>query len=177
MVAGIGFGLLFVFLDRTSDDSGVWPLLIAQVTSLPIVVSIVCARHLAFPPPRHVVAVLVGAGALAVAQRRLPGRHPEGLLSLVAVVTSLYPASTVVLATVLDVERIEPPAGGWSRARRRRADARRRRLSVTREPSMAATAASIDRRRMSTIVSISPSVTVSGHPIITASSTGPEPAG
>ena len=38
VVAGIGFGLLFVFLDQTSDDSGVWPLFIAQLTSLPIVV-------------------------------------------------------------------------------------------------------------------------------------------
>ena len=30
----------------------------------------------------------------------------EGLLSLVAVITSMYPASTVVLATVLDHERL-----------------------------------------------------------------------
>ena len=41
VVAGVGFGLLFVFLDRTSDDSGLWPLLIAQVTSLLIARTIV----------------------------------------------------------------------------------------------------------------------------------------
>ena len=39
VVAGAGFGLLFVFLDRTSEASGFWPLLIGQLTTLPIVVS------------------------------------------------------------------------------------------------------------------------------------------
>ncbi len=36
-LAGAGFGLLFVFLDRTSDESGFWPLFIGQLTTLPIV--------------------------------------------------------------------------------------------------------------------------------------------
>ena len=30
VVAGVGFGLLFVFLDRTSDESGLWPILIGN---------------------------------------------------------------------------------------------------------------------------------------------------
>ena len=51
---------------------------------------------------------MVGAGALGVAANvAYLFATREGLLSLVAVVTSLYPASTVVLATVLDHERIE----------------------------------------------------------------------
>ena len=107
VVGGLGFGLLFVFLDRTSDDSGVWPLLISQVATIPIVAGVVAVRHLSFPPPRDVAGIMVLAGVLAVAANisyLIATR--EGLLSLVAVVTSMYPASTVLLATVLDGERM-----------------------------------------------------------------------
>ncbi|MEJ7722412.1 MAG: DMT family transporter [Ilumatobacteraceae bacterium] len=36
VAAGIGFGLLFVFFDRTGDDAGAWPLLISQLVSIPL---------------------------------------------------------------------------------------------------------------------------------------------
>jgi uncharacterized membrane protein len=108
VVAGIGFGLLFVFLDRTSDDSGLWPLFIAQLASLPLAATAVAVRRLPFPPPRRLIGVMVLAGALAVsANVSYLIATRESLLSLVAVITSLYPASTVVLATMLDSERIK----------------------------------------------------------------------
>ena len=107
VVAGIGFGMLFVFLDRTSDESEMWPLFIAQLTSLPIVITAVVARRLTFPPPRRLIGVMALAGLLAVsANVAYLVATREGLLSLVAVITSLYPASTVALATVLDQERM-----------------------------------------------------------------------
>jgi drug/metabolite transporter (DMT)-like permease len=107
VVAGIGFGMLFVFLDRTSDESEMWPLFIAQLTSLPIVITAVVARRLTFPPPRRLIGVMVLAGLLAVsANVAYLVATRKGLLSLVAVITSLYPASTVALATVLDQERM-----------------------------------------------------------------------
>jgi uncharacterized membrane protein len=50
---------------------------------------------------------MVLAGCLAVAANvSYLVATREGLLSLVAVITSMYPASTVVLATVLDHERM-----------------------------------------------------------------------
>jgi uncharacterized membrane protein len=50
---------------------------------------------------------MVLAGCLAVtANVAYLAATRQGLLSLVAVITSMYPASTVVLATVLDHERM-----------------------------------------------------------------------
>lgn len=107
LIAGLGFGLLFVFYDRTSDESGFWPLGINNVTCWLIVLVIVAIRR---PSIRFVGGpelIAVGAGlcnftanvAYLLATR-------EGLLSLVAVITSLYPGTTVALATFLDRERM-----------------------------------------------------------------------
>ncbi len=110
VIAGVGFGLLFVFLDRTSDASGFWPLLIGQVTALPIVVIAVVVTRVAVKSVGRaglLAAAAGGLGVLANVSYLLATR--EGLLSLVAVITSMYPASTVVLATVLDHERLSRP--------------------------------------------------------------------
>jgi drug/metabolite transporter (DMT)-like permease len=107
IVAGTGFGLLFVFLDRTSEASGLWPLLVAQVTSLLILSTVCVARRVRIAPRRPIAGLMVLAGCLAVvANISYLVATREGLLSLVAVITSMYPASTVVLATVLDHERM-----------------------------------------------------------------------
>ena len=107
VVAGAGFGLLFVFLDRTSESSGLWPLLLAQVTSLLILVTLCVARRVRVAPRRPVAGLMVVAGCLAVAANvAYLTATRQGLLSLVAVIASMYPATTVVLATVLDHERM-----------------------------------------------------------------------
>jgi len=107
VLAGVGFGLLFVFLDRTGDDSGLWPLLIGQVTSIPLLVAVVVVRRIPLTgfPMRHGLAFVAGALAVTANICYLLATR-EGLLSLVAVITALYPASTVALATVIDGERL-----------------------------------------------------------------------
>ena len=107
--AGLGFGLLFVFLDRTSDDSGFWPLCIGQLASFPIVVTLAVVRGVQVRRIGPSAGLAVAAGGLAITANityLLATR--EGLLSLVAVVSSMYPATTVGLATVLDGERMTP---------------------------------------------------------------------
>jgi len=107
VLAGLGFGLLFVFLDRTGDDSGVWPLFIGQVTSIPVLAAIVVVRRIPITgfPRRHVLAFVAGALAVTANICYLLATR-QGLLSLVAVITALYPASTVALATLIDGERM-----------------------------------------------------------------------
>lgn len=110
LVAGVGFGLLFVFLDRTSDGSGFWPLCIGQLTSFPLVIALVVARRVPIRGIGRTRWLAVAAGALAIsanASYLLATR--EGLLSLVAVIASMYPATTVALATTLDHERLTRP--------------------------------------------------------------------
>lgn len=107
VAAGLGFGLLFVFLDRTSDDSGFWPLCIGQLASFPIVVTLVVVRRVQVSRLGRSAGLAVAAGGLAISANvtyLLATR--EGLLSLVAVVSSMYPATTVGLATALDGERM-----------------------------------------------------------------------
>lgn len=107
VVAGLGFGLLFVFLDRTSDESGLWPIVIGQVTSIFTVGTIVVLRRRPLAVPRGAYGLAASAGATAVAANACYlAATREGLLSIVAVITSMYPATTVGLATTLDGERV-----------------------------------------------------------------------
>ena len=43
ILAGVGFGGLFVCFDRAADDSGVWPLLAARSASIPLLALLVAA--------------------------------------------------------------------------------------------------------------------------------------
>jgi drug/metabolite transporter (DMT)-like permease len=109
LLAGAGFGLLFVLLSRAAPDSGFWPLLGARVASLGLLAVVALAtRRSLLPrgaPPALVVASGVGdmvANLLFVLASRV------GLLSIVGVLLALYPAGTVLLALVVLRERLHP---------------------------------------------------------------------
>ncbi|MDT4912655.1 MAG: hypothetical protein QOC66_1783 [Pseudonocardiales bacterium] len=98
-ISGLGFGLYFVFLARAGDDSGLWPLVISRFSSALLILPLARARG-AFAIVRgRMLGVIVLAGAcdaLANMCFLIASRH--GLLSLASVLTSLYPAVTVLLA-------------------------------------------------------------------------------
>jgi drug/metabolite transporter (DMT)-like permease len=110
--AGLGFGLFFVALDRAGDQSGMWPLVAGRGASVAMfaLVALTVASTRAAPgvsrvgttPALIVVCGICDSGANALF---LLATH-EGLLTLVAVLGSLYPASTVLLATTLTHERL-----------------------------------------------------------------------
>lgn len=107
ILAGAGFGLLFAALGQVPDGAGYWPVMAAQIVSL---LSVVVAALLlgGDPRPRQAEAWWgLGAGLLATLAvlAFLLATH-EGLLSVAAVLTSLYPAFTVLLATLLLGERL-----------------------------------------------------------------------
>ena len=107
LAAGLGFGSFFIFLSKAGADTGLWPLMGTKFSSIALVAAAaVVSRSSVRPPPGTLSAILaaglldVGANVFyLVASRR-------GLLSLVAVLTSLYPASTVLLARVVLRERM-----------------------------------------------------------------------
>lgn len=110
VVVGACFGLLFVAFDRAAHDAGMWPLAIARFSSVPMLLSLALftgQRVKAHRPSMHLAVVAgvfdMGANGLYLVATR------GGLLSVVAVVASLYPASTVALAATIDHERI----GRW----------------------------------------------------------------
>lgn len=108
--AGFGFGLFFVVISHTGDGSGVWPVVAARAASVTVMGTLALTRRVrsAIPQgrPRWATA---GAGALDMAANVLYLLAVrEGLLSVVSVLSSLYPASTVVLAWMILRERFAP---------------------------------------------------------------------
>lgn len=110
VLSGACFGLLFVFFDQAGDDSGMWPLLGARFASGPILVTAFIATRPHDRIDRRTALVAMAVGVLAASANffyLLAARR--GLLTVVAVVVAMYPASTVLLATLLDGERMRRP--------------------------------------------------------------------
>jgi len=107
--AGVAFGLVFVLLGATDDEAGFWPLLGARTLSVSLLAVWLLRARVPFLPRPGSRLVVVGAGLLDVTANALYLLAVrEGLLSLVAVLSSLYPAATVVLARVVLGERLRP---------------------------------------------------------------------
>lgn len=115
--AGAAFGIFFVCLDAAGDDAGMWPLVAgraASVTLFSLVVAAVAANRIGRTGRRDAgpgtTKLILTCGACDAGANALflMATH-RGLLSLVAVLGSLYPASTVLLATTLTHERLARP--------------------------------------------------------------------
>jgi drug/metabolite transporter (DMT)-like permease len=105
--AGVGFGFFFVFLQRTSHGAGLWPLVAARSASM-VVLFVLVVSTPGGNTLRHGTARLVLLCGLCDVSANVfyLVAVNRGLLSLVAVLASLYPASTVVLARVVLHERM-----------------------------------------------------------------------
>ncbi|MCU1498416.1 MAG: protein of unknown function transrane [Acidimicrobiales bacterium] len=108
LAGGAIFGLFFVFLHQTGDDAGLWPLLAARLTSVPVLAALVLARRVPLGGPRFLAAVLVSGVLDMVANILYLLAVRQGMLAVVAALTGLYPASTVVLAQTRLDERLQP---------------------------------------------------------------------
>ena len=107
VLAGLGFGLLFVAFAQVSEDAGLAPLAADQVVSAAVIVLVASMVRQPWRPRRPAVlgGVLAGTlGAAATLCFLLATR--EGYLSVTAVLTSLYPAFTVVLAATVLREHV-----------------------------------------------------------------------
>jgi drug/metabolite transporter (DMT)-like permease len=116
ILAGVGIGLFFAIISFAPDDGGLWPVVWARGMSMVVIGAIglvLFLRTRGRPIPRGagVLWLAVAAGALDVAANAayvLALQVPDGLLSVVAVLGSLYPAATVLLARFVLAERLRP---------------------------------------------------------------------
>jgi drug/metabolite transporter (DMT)-like permease len=109
VAAGLAFGLFFVAISHAGDDTGVWPLVGARVASVSLFALLGAAKVTSAAPPRGAAAAAVGCGLLdAGANVLYVLALGHGLLSVVAVLTALYPAGTVVLARYVLGEHLTP---------------------------------------------------------------------
>ncbi|GAB3684946.1 GRP family sugar transporter [Angustibacter aerolatus] len=109
LLAGAAFALLFVALARAGTDAGAWPLVPGQVLVVVVVWVYALVPRRVRPDAAHwrsSVRPAVGAGVLGGAANLLYlAATGAGQLAVVAVLTSLYPAITVLLARTLLGER------------------------------------------------------------------------
>jgi drug/metabolite transporter (DMT)-like permease len=104
--AGVGFGLFFILLERAPDDSGLWPLAGTRISFIACAL-LAAVAGITARPSTGMMRSLVWLGFINLAADLLYLLATRaGLLSLVAVITSLYPAATVALARVVLDERM-----------------------------------------------------------------------
>ncbi len=112
LMSGVAIGFFFLALARTAATAGLWPLLAARVVSVGLFAAsaVVSGRSLRMAAP--VAAIVIAAGVvdmLANALYLIATRY--GSLSVVVTLSSLYPASTVILARVILGERLSALQG------------------------------------------------------------------
>lgn len=117
VVAGVLIGAFFILVDQAPADSGVLPIaanrvVAAGILSVVILVLVLRARSRrtsAFPGVRGAIWVIVACGlADAAANVLLLVGLRVGDLTVVSVLTALYPAGTIALAAIVLKERIAP---------------------------------------------------------------------
>jgi drug/metabolite transporter (DMT)-like permease len=101
VLAGVGFSGFFICISRTGDSSVLWSSVFSRVASLLFVGVIVLVRRRWAPLRRSDAAVALFAGCLDVTGTALFIRAAQsGRLDSVVVLSSLYPALTVLLARI-----------------------------------------------------------------------------
>ena len=104
--AGVGFGIFFILLAQT-ESSELWTLTFARVASISVLSFIAIVGGRGLRPGRGAGWLIVGAGMIDMAANLLfLLAERRGLLSLVSLVTALYPAGTVLLARIVLHERL-----------------------------------------------------------------------
>lgn len=102
LLSGIAIGLFFLSLARTHSTAGFWPLVAARATSVTLFAAIAVAGAKSLKMPAGAVRIAIAGGVvdmLANALYLIASRY--GSLSVVVTLSSLYPASTVVLARIV----------------------------------------------------------------------------
>jgi drug/metabolite transporter (DMT)-like permease len=107
--SGAFFGVFFALLAQAQPGSGMWPLVAVRGVSIPLGLAIMAQRGVGLRLPGRTVpwAATAGTGDIAANALYLLATH-HGLVSIVAPITALYPTSTVLLALLLDSERVRP---------------------------------------------------------------------
>ena len=110
--AAVGIGLFLVGMDAAGDEDVLWALAAARLTSVVLLVAAVLATRPDVAATRPHLAAVAAIGVLDLAANALfTLASTEGLVSVAAVCSSLYPVVTIVLAASLLGERVRPAQG------------------------------------------------------------------
>ena len=109
LCAGLAFGILFVGLAQAGRNAGLWPVAYEQTGALLITlaVAVKSRQPLRIPVRAAGLPVLTGASGMAATLAYFYATH-FSMLAIAAVLVSLYPGVTVLLARALLHERFSP---------------------------------------------------------------------
>ena len=107
LLAGLGFGVLFAALGQVPEEAGFGPLALTQAAGLLSTILLATALSGQWRPRAAGAAQAAAVGVLSTAATVMFLLATQtGLLTVAAVLSSLYPATTVILAAVVLRERI-----------------------------------------------------------------------
>jgi|TARA_B100000315_G_scaffold210340_1_gene206531 drug/metabolite transporter (DMT)-like permease len=107
VLAGVGFAGSYIVISGTDPASAPWPVVGARIMSVAGVFLVVFASNRSHRPTFGSLRLVISVGVLnSMANVALLAALNRGLLSLVSVLSSLYPATTVFLARLILRERI-----------------------------------------------------------------------
>jgi len=112
LVAGAAFGLFFVALNASPPGSGLWPLVGARSVAITVLLAAVLLRRRPLLPRGVGGLVLVSGVGDILANALFLAATRVGLLSLVSLLTSLYPVVALMVARWWLQERLTTTQAG-----------------------------------------------------------------
>lgn len=107
IVAALGFGLFWIGLDASADESVPWALVAVRSTSVGVALAAVAVTSTSLRVPRGLLLLLVGVGVFDTgANVSVAFASTEGAVGIVAVLSAMYPIVTVVLARLVLAEQL-----------------------------------------------------------------------
>ncbi len=107
VLAGLGFGGFFIAISRSAPGAGLWPLIAARCTSMTAVFLVSLFKKNPLKPVSGSIGLVILAGLFDMgANITFMLAAQRDILILVSVLTSLYPAPTVLLARIFFGQRM-----------------------------------------------------------------------
>jgi len=107
ILAALGFGLYFVGIDAGADESASWAVVAARITAVSLGAVVALASSRSLRAPRSMLPMLVAVGLIDTSANVLVAAATTyGAAGIVAVLSSLYPIVTMVLARIIVGERL-----------------------------------------------------------------------
>jgi drug/metabolite transporter (DMT)-like permease len=102
VVAALGFGFYFVGIDAGADESASWAVIAARVTAVTLGTTAALVTATSLRPPRTLLPMLVAVGIIdTFGNVLIAAATTYGAVGIVAVLSSLYPLVTIVLARLV----------------------------------------------------------------------------
>jgi drug/metabolite transporter (DMT)-like permease len=107
LIAGMGFGLFFISIDKVSDTAVFWPLTAARIAAVVTLIVFIALSKQVYLPPKNVLPVIIVAGIFDTGGNTFFALASQaGRLDIASILSSLYPAGTVLLAWLILKERM-----------------------------------------------------------------------